>query len=74
MPGIVRTDYSSIFKDILWIFRDTDAYSTTLTGAQLKGKVKAYPNFFFENRKKCFAFRKKAVIVFIFELKFPFKM
>ena len=45
-PGIVRTDYSSIFKDILWIFRDTDAYSTTLTGAQLKGKVKAYPNFF----------------------------
>ena len=59
MPGIVRTDYSSLFKDILWIFRDTDAYSTTLTGAQLKGKVKAYPNFFLKIEKSALLSEKK---------------
>ena len=35
-PGIFRTVYSSIFKD-LGIFRDIDAYSVRLTGVQLRG-------------------------------------
>ena len=49
-PGIVRTVYSSIFKDI-------DAYSATLPGAQLVGIGEASPAL--ENGKKCPDFGKK---------------
>ena len=67
-PGIVRTVYSSILKDIkgyLGIFRDIDAYSATLTGAQLRGREKGQGGgrggspALFDNRKKCLDFGKK---------------
>ena len=38
-PGIVKAVYSSIFND-LEIFRVTDAYSVTLTGAKPEGEGK----------------------------------
>ena len=45
--------------------RDIDAYSTTLTGAQPGWRGRP-PLLFFENRKKCPDFGKKALIVSIF--------
>ena len=65
-PGIVRTVYSSIFRDI-------DAYSATLPAAQLGGKG-MYPLSFIENRKKCPDFGKKVSIMSIIGLRFLFKM
>ena len=46
------------FPGYLGIFRDIDAYSATLTGAQLKGRGEASPTLF-ENRKKYPDFGKK---------------
>ena len=57
-PDTVRTVYSSIFKDFLVIFRDIDAYSATVTGAQLLRRGEA-STALSENRKKCPDFRKK---------------
>ena len=48
-------NHNSLFKHFqgnLRIFRDTDVYSVTLTGAQLGGGTGGYPLPFFENRKK----------------------
>ena len=36
-PGKARTVYSSIYKDILVIFRDMDAYSVTLSREERGG-------------------------------------
>ena len=44
-----------------------------LTGMQLGRREEASPALL-ENRKKCPEFGKKALIVFIFGLNFPFKM
>ena len=45
------------FQGYLGIFKDIDAYSATLTGAELEGN-KGAPQTFFENRKKCPDFGK----------------
>ena len=65
-PCIVRPVYSSIFKDI---FRDIDAYSTTRTSAQLRGRGEASP-VLFENRKRYPDFAKKGLDYFHFWVKF----
>ena len=41
-PSIVKTVYSRIFQGHLGIFKDIDAYSVTLTRAQLRGGL-PYP-------------------------------
>ena len=46
------------FQGYLGIFKDIDAYSGTLTGAQLGGRGETSPALF-ENRKKCPDFGKK---------------
>ena len=53
---------------------DIDAYSATFTGVQLGGRGEGPPLSFSENHKKCTDFGKKALIVSIFGLNFPFKM
>ena len=53
----------------LGIFRDIDAYSAILTDVQLETSPAL-----FENQKKCPDFGKKALIVSIIGLNFPFKM
>ena len=55
------------------MFRDIDAYSATLTGAQL-GEEGRSPLPFLKIEKSVLILERKALIVFIFELNFPFKM
>ena len=55
------------------MFRDVDAYSATLTGAQLGRRGEASPTLF-ENRKNALILGRKALIVPIIGLSFPFKM
>ena len=50
-PGIVINLFNH-FQGYLGIFRDTDAYSTTPTGTQLRGRREVSPAFF-ENQNKC---------------------
>ena len=52
---------------------DIDAYSATLTDAQLGGKGKV-PLGLFENRKGVLIFKRKALIVSVLGLNFPFTM
>ena len=47
------------FQEYLDIFRDIDAYSTTLTGVQLGGGGGVVSPGLFKNRKKCPDFRKR---------------
>ena len=54
------------------MFMDIDAYSVTLTGVQLGGG--GIPPALFEIKKNVLIFKRKALIVFIFGLNFPFKM
>ena len=52
--GIVRTVYSTIFRDIQQrsaMFRHIDTYSATLTGMQLRGMGEAYPALFLKIEK-----------------------
>ena len=70
---IIRQSQSSISKHFqrdLGIFRDTDAYSATLTGAQLGERGEASPAFF-ENRKNSSDFWKKGLDCVHFWVKFP---
>ena len=53
--SVLQHSQDSLFKHFqgyFRIFRDTDAYSTTLTGSQLGESGEASPALF-ENRKKC---------------------
>ena len=54
------------------IFRDIDAYSATLTGAQLGGEGRT-PLLFLKIEKSVLILERKALIVLIFGLNFPFK-
>ena len=80
-PGIVRT-VCKHFQGYLGIFRDIDAYSSTLTGVQLRdggvgweegGGGAGLPCPFFKIEKNALILEKKTLIVFIFGLNFPFK-
>ena len=51
-PEIIRRVFIQAFQWYLGIFRDTDTYSATLTGAQLGKRVDASPALF-ENQNKC---------------------
>ena len=57
----------------LGIFRDIYAYSATLTGAQIVGEREDFLARF-ENRKNVLILERKALILSIFELNYPFNM
>ena len=61
------------FQGYLGIFRDIDTYSATFTGVQLERRGKP-PLLFLKIEESALIFEKKALIVFIFGLNFPFKM
>ena len=63
------------FQRYLGIFRDIDAYAATLTGPQLGGgeRGEASPALY-QNQKSALFLERKALIVPIFGLNFPFKM
>ena len=69
-PGIV---YDFCIQGYLGIFRNIDAYSTTLISAQLGGRGDA-SSALFEIEKSVLIFGRKARFVFIFGLIIPFKM
>ena len=58
------------FQGYLGIFRNIDAYSVTLTGAQLGERGEASPALF-EIEKSVLIFEIKALVVSIFGLNFP---
>ena len=60
---------NSLFQGYLGIFRDVDAYSTILTGMQLRGREEVSPGVF-ENQKKCSDFGKKDPNCFHLWIKF----
>ena len=58
------------FQGYVDIFRDTDAYLATLTGAELEGSGEAFPSLF----EKCPDVENKTLYAPFFEFNFPFKM
>ena len=61
------------FQEYLDIFRDINAYLATITGAQL-GRRGRPPFLFFKIEKSVLILERKAPIVSIIGLNFPFKM
>ena len=72
-PWLSQNRLIKQFQEYLAIFRDTDVYSATLTGAELREEGRP-PQLFLEIEKSVLIFERKALIVSIFGLNFPFKM
>ena len=71
-PGIVRALFN-LFQGYLGIFRDIDAYCSTLTCAQLAGREEASPALL-KIEKNVLILERKVLIMSIFGLNFPFKI
>ena len=67
-PGIAKH-----FQGYLTIFRDIEAYSSTLTDMQLERRGETSPALF-ENKKSAKMLEIKALILSIIGLNFPFKI
>ena len=71
-PGIVRALFNH-FQGYLGIFRDIDAYWSTLTCVQLAGREEASPALL-KIEKNVLILERKVLIMSIFGLNFPFKI